>query len=737
MGKSRLNETWPPIAEWAKRRQALATISLRRLGVGPERTGNGVWSSQALSVLGPGSFAEFTAVRTSGKVIWCNFELARQLGFAVPRSNQLTPEFHEQLVASLSMRAAKPGEDLGSQNLVTMYADKYGGDGVGPALGAGRAGFLTYGNLYVKGIGFTPLFKHNDPNDFVHSHGGVHLEDCLSEAVFGEVNENLFTLGSTRILAIIDQDKYVTEPSGRRRHIGLAVRVGAQLRPGHLLGKRARGSASLLEMFISMTTATNQLVTRRDEANGVEIPDVSSTMLRVIDDHARTGADSFRWRMIHGALSPSNMDLSGAMLDLPTQSTQPRTAPIFKLDYALSVFGTEHKERGFQLVPMYRRLLRTTDSAIRERFNLKWLNISNEMDKAYSKYLQVKLLSAAGLKTEVALRIQAEHTELADGFTNLLLEMAALKNPGSACVARRVVEHVSVLDVFNLLGRFPRDYFADTNANHKKSILKHLRPVYRGNRFHIAKKKAAVGLLATKFLSLYRELMNACADHAKEYYDSLRGMEASIIARAAFENEPLDALYCYRLYEDLNQAIADYKSTGNAQIIREAIDKRIAASVRSVDGLLAQGNSRRLEGGGIELEMRTIDGVSYSVRAWKSGTQTGRLHLSIPVESDGEQYLSAVPGLGPLTRQQIQALRYRFTTDGWKTSQEARARLTSNEGQGLVIDFGDLSISTSVGRLEGAFCTRAKSPRGLKVQTPRFGGYVFAIPDRQELIRML
>ena len=69
-----------------------------------------------------------------------------------------------------------------------MYADKYGGDGVSPALGAGRAGFLSDGNLYVKGIGFTPLFRHNDKDDFVHSHGGVHFEDCLSEAMFGEVD---------------------------------------------------------------------------------------------------------------------------------------------------------------------------------------------------------------------------------------------------------------------------------------------------------------------------------------------------------------------------------------------------------------------------------------------------------------------------------------------------------------------------------------------------------------------
>ena len=180
----------------------------------------------------------------------------------MPRTNQLTPEFERQLLARLSLRALPPGEQLACEEIVTMYADRYGGDGVMPALGAGRAGFLREANLYVKGLGFTPLFRHNDKDDFVHSHGGVHFEDCLSEAIFGEVDHNLFELGASRIVAIIDQQRFVTEPSGRRRHVAIAVRTGAQLRPGHLLARRIRGSRSPLDMFISIAAATRQLVTQ-------------------------------------------------------------------------------------------------------------------------------------------------------------------------------------------------------------------------------------------------------------------------------------------------------------------------------------------------------------------------------------------------------------------------------------------------------------------------------------------
>ena len=575
--------------------------------------------SPILDALGLDSFAPFQAYKSSGTVLWCNFDLLRELGFSVPPTNLLTPELNQELLATFSLRSVNR-DDLNGHELLTLYADKYGGEGVSPALGAGRAGFLSHGNLYVKGLGFTPLFRHNDAEDFVHSHGGVHLEDCLSEAIFGEVTHHLFTLGANRIVAIIDQGKHVTEPSGRVRHIGIAVRAGAQLRPGHLLARRARGSRSPLEMFVSITRATGQLVTAS------AVPDVSATMLRVIDDHAQAAADSFRWRMIHGALSPSNMDFSGAMLDLPTQSTQPRTAPIFKLDYVQSVFGTEHKERGFHLAEMYRRVLRTTAPITRAHFNAKWINVSNVMDQCYDKHLQLKLLAATGIKTDLARRLQTEHHELTESFAKLLLEFAALKNQGSACVARKVVEDVAVVDVFNLLGQAPHEYFSGRLSH--DTALKHLKPVYKGNRFHVAKRREQVEALAREFVMLYGELMSLCAAYAAYYYDSVEAMKASIAARASFENEPIEALYCYSLYQRLNEAIAEYKATGKSEYISDVIDMTVARSLRSVDGLLAQGESRMLEDGGIEIERRTIRGITISVRAWDDEAQTRRVCMN-------------------------------------------------------------------------------------------------------------
>ena len=132
---------------------ALRASAFRKLGLSREiDTPTGFKASQILNVLGPGSFARFEVIRCPGRVIWVNFDLARELGFKVPRTNQMTPQFHEQLLSALSFRVPTAKGDQRIEETITMYADRYGGDGVAPGLGAGRAGFYL-GNLYVKGVG--------------------------------------------------------------------------------------------------------------------------------------------------------------------------------------------------------------------------------------------------------------------------------------------------------------------------------------------------------------------------------------------------------------------------------------------------------------------------------------------------------------------------------------------------------------------------------------------------------
>ena len=704
-----------------------------RLGVDRKRAVLGhVGASRVLSVLGPEWFAEFTAVNIPGKVIWCNFELARELGFDVPPSNRMTPQFHDQLIEALAYTILERGEDAGNRKTITMYADKYGGVGVAPALGSGRAGFLPYGNLCIKGLGLTPLFKHDDPDDFEHSHGGMPMDEALAESLFGEVNMNLFTQGSARILAIIDHDEFITYPEGHKVPRVLAARAGEQLRPGHLLARHIRREGKRLEMFLRMSRETGQLVMRTIPPAGAKVADIKATMLRIIDDHARTSAEQFRWRMIHGALTSSNMEISGAMLDLPTQSTQPRTAPIYVLPYPDSTFGREHIERAVQLRPMYTALVRDVPRAQRDLLNVKPIDLTGEMDKAYQKHLQVMLLTATGLKTEVSERIQANNSDLVCRFAEVVLKMARLKNWGKVNIGARPVATVSALDIFHLFQVFPALYFAAPHRDHRAKIRASLKPVLKGNRFQVARKQAMVESLIKEFAEVYRELMNACDFLAPEFYGSRQIMQESIKARSAFENQPISSLFRMSMYKELEKAVAAYKAGGDAGIFREVIDRRVTTSLRSVDGLLAQGTFRRMDDGGFELQRRTIDGVNYSVRAWNTPRQPRRLHVSLSVERDGGNYVTALPGEPRLSESEVKSLSYSFTTDGWVNCGEVKARLMQDKGR-LTVDFKGITVFPRVGRLAGALHVRGGRRLCSKDVVTALGEYPFAIPDQREL----
>ena len=548
----------------------------------PQAQPFGTSRSPILDVLGRNRFTEFVAVKTPGKVVWFNFELARSLGFDIPSSNTLPPSLHSQLISSLSLRALRAGEAPGERELVQLYADKYGGDDLGRCMGAGRAGFLPYGNLYLKGVGHTPLFRHDDPHDFEHSHGGVSMLEGMLEAVFGEVNINLFTKGSARILALIDQDDYTIYPDGKKEPRAIVVRAGTQLRPAHLFAKGVKGGYSKLELFTRITQLTGQL--RMQKASPAKrLVDLRETMLQIIDDHALTAAEQFRWRIIHGAMSLSNMEMSGAMLDSTTESAQPRTAPLRVLtqhpDINL-VFGQEHLERARQLQIMFRSLVKSLSEAQRQSLNAEPVNFTTEMSQSYQKHLERQLLKAAGISAEIAVRMQARCPALARSFQQILSEMASLRNRGRINANKPPLEHISVVDVFNLLQKYPRTYFSRSGGSESR-IEQMLSPAFRGNRFQRAKQKTKVTELARAFRHTYAEVITAAEELSPDARTAK--LRQSIIERAAFENRPMTSVYRGNLLREFAEVIDQYKAGGQGKLIGRTISRKILNSRRNFD----------------------------------------------------------------------------------------------------------------------------------------------------------
>jgi len=694
---------------------------LRKLGVDSATKG-----SEIIDVLGPTQLAEVQLAPVPGRIVYFNPELARLLGFDVPPNNELTPELEKQLIAALSYKVKSPDDPLtkdATGAMLTGYADKYGGFGLGYNKGAGRAAFLPKYNANIKGVGVTPLVSQQ--TGFDHKHGGAPMVEGFLEAIWGEVNTNLFAHGSTRILAVIDNGDHTKWKDGGQERRALIVRLGDQVRPGHLLDPTAPKD-KLVQIFQRAAELNGTMFVQADGK-----PDLSASMEGIVDRHARTAAEQFRWRVMHGALSPSNMEIDGTQLDLGTIQTQPRTAPIKTLEHIDDptwAFGSEHKARSNQLQIFWDTLVASLNKADRKLLTpTPKLDLSTRMDVSYQGALEVQMLSAAGLKEELAERLQKTNPKLVSDYTRLLVEMAALRNEGSINASRDVVRDVAVLDVFNLLRELPSQ-----SSPTLAQAMEALRPIYRGGASveKVAKQKAES--MTKKLIELYGQVMTKAEAHIDGIYDDAAGMKRSIAARARFENEPIDRLYRGSLTDTLKGAIAKYEANGDRGVFKEVVDKTISASLRDVDGLLAQGTTKKIAGG-IDIERRTIDGIDHAVRAYEDGRR--RLMVEIPLGETGFA-LDSMPGRPQLTEQQASNLRYRFTTDDWKTTQEAPAAITKDEDGKRVVRFEIPMLRSEVGRLEGVFYAAASGDYWVKDGSSNFRGYAFAVPDAQELKRI-
>lgn len=713
----------PPASGVVRDRFLAAPLSgaqqLAKLGIeGPSK------NSQILTVLGKERFAEVTLVRVPGRVAWFNPELARLLGFDVPPSGKLTKELEEQLLAALSWRVLEPGEKAPpGAEVITGYADRYGGVGVGYNRGAGRAAFLPTLNANIKGAGKTPLVDKNQ--SFDHAHGGAPMREGFLESIWGEVGSNLFSSGSTRVLAVIDSFDHTQWKDGGKERRARIIRLGDQLRPAHLLDSTIPQNERA-PLFLRMAQATGTLVAK--PVKGDLIPDVAATMQKLIERHARTAAEQFRWRVLHGATNPSNIELDATELDLGTIQSQPRTARIKALAHGNDPrhhFGSEHEGRGSALAEIYEVVRSSLSWSDRSTLNATKLDVTGALEKAYQKELQLQILKAVGLKEDAAIALQKNEPDCCRQFSDLFLEMSRLKNPGNILADTEVVREVAVLDVFNLLRELPALHFSPSGAT-IEDVKQHLRAIVRGTPSQEKATQAEVDRLAGKFLPLYRQLL-AAVDSA--FYDDKTAMRRSITARAHFENEPLDQLYRGELCWKLNTEISQYEGSGDAARLGEVVDNTIAASIRNVDQLLSQGEAR-LTKTGAEIAIRSVDGIRHSVIAEKSGKR--RLHLETRVSGNNQDgyVLHDLPGAPQLNKTQIEALRYWFTTDGWKTKLEAAARFEDGK-----VQFDIPVLPSDAGRLEGLFhCTAGGF--WLKDGASNFKGYAFAVPDGKELARI-
>jgi hypothetical protein len=702
--------------------QPIDIASLRRLG-----------KSSILSALGPTMFAECTATWVPGTVAWCNVDLARELGFRVPRSNRMTAELNDQLVSAFSYRLLPKAAVLEGRKPITLFADRYGGEGIGNHHGSARGALYPWGDLFLKGIGATPLLR-DDPSDFYHSHGGTHLWHGLYVAALGELCTNLFANGAARILAVIDQGDYTTYPSGELIPRGIEVRVGSHLRPAHVLLRRNAGVPPAWKLFLAMTRTSGQLVMSR----GTSRPDLRSTMLRIIDVQARAAAEHARWRLPHVAVSPSNLQLDASLLDLAQSRTNPRSVPMVPEPRVPETWipRSDYMDRVSALTLTYRAVRRSMSESRMRRMNAGPLQVEAEVEKAYRRHLDVQLLRAAGIKQVAAERLQQQAPELVRQFADVLSGLSSLSNPAAMGKVRLYDGRAAVADVFGMLRLLPARYFRHPRRDLTDAIRSGLRLVHAGSPTRVARRKKACKTWIAELAKLYPAIMQGCRRLALREYRSVAAMERSIKARAEFENRPIEPFYFDTRHKSFTGAALQYRGDQNVEAVRRLMDTTVGSSVRDVDALLASGSPRRLPDGGWQLQARCIAGLRYAVWASEDAAAKRRLHVEFAVRRRGDGFVADLPGQPHLTSRQLDALRYVYSVDGWTTRHVVRGRLQRKGRGGGVMSFTPVRPKRPFGMLEGYFIVGRSRSLVIKDGGSPFRGYAFAVPDGAELDRI-
>ncbi|MBY8028771.1 hypothetical protein KW464_05820 [Vibrio fluvialis] len=275
-------------------------------------------------------FAPFSAFRlTRAKVVWVNIPLLHQYRLFVGKQ-QPDQEVIDWLLDEFAYTTFSdlPGVDQSRQSL--FYAERYGGQAINRNGGGARAGLK--GDFQVKGMG--PNLLVGEGSDFWYSHGSATLVDMIQEALWGEVCHHLLPHGSVRCLAVIqtgldaigdNKKKQATLPGGlvvrenalRIAHFERAPFFSPSPKAKGLATDRGRTRAALASLKCSIERILDTQVTS-----------LSYGLKALLERWAVQFAYAKSVRLMHGAVTSSNLCLDGRWIDFGTISALGKHANI-------------------------------------------------------------------------------------------------------------------------------------------------------------------------------------------------------------------------------------------------------------------------------------------------------------------------------------------------------------------------------------------------------------------------
>lgn len=220
-------------------------------------------------------------------------------------------------------------QNLSLESESTLFiGDRYGGAGNRGNAGGVRCG--TKGALQVKGIGQNVLVGAT--TDHWHSYGGATLAEALRETIWASIFSHTLN-GSVAVRGIILTGSTLPKRNGElgeRTPRALIIRE-APLRLGHFFGAplsalpksvasmlatdQQRTKAALERLHLSLISVTSS---KSDST--LMFPDL---LLELFRRFGRQLADAWVKKLIHGAVSESNITVDGRLLDFGMSSSVP------------------------------------------------------------------------------------------------------------------------------------------------------------------------------------------------------------------------------------------------------------------------------------------------------------------------------------------------------------------------------------------------------------------------------
>lgn len=604
-----------------------AAVRRRRLGVDDAgaRGPLGLGRSLLPEILGERVVPVHAVHEPHARVVYFDRELADELG--------MDAEVDEAALRdALSWRIWPQGSPLPTdRRVLDVCCDRYGGVGLDKSRGAGRAIILPWGNLVAHGVGRTPLATPVDTR-YGPNMGYTPMVLAWSRMVRAWVYDETFCLRSNRILAILDWDESVEVELDGNPHFlerrGVFVRAGLQFRPAHALDGEAGGGPWSRAVFLGGAEVAGVLVRGADGT-----PDWRATLHTAARRHAELQAEAQRYRILHGALSTSNMGVDGAMLDVEASTSQPGTAPIQSMDFQkkfgfvsmMDQFGFEQLARAHELQVAY-------DAVRSHAADLPPVDVLTLLAPEFERALEEELIAALGLKLALAVELRQACPELARELREAVVLAMRLLRPGSR-IMLPVPRGVSAVRVMDLFLRLPQRWLAGEprlDAAVADALALDVTGLEEGYAHHLRHRVRAIAPRLAR--ALEGLLTEARARAVPRFYVSDASFAALVVARSTFAARTTPGIERDLLERRLRRATDLYDRDLRVEPLEEVAEGAKWASLRSVERVLRQG-THSLEGDVLITQCRRVRGGEVRLRAPLDGAVELEL-LSTEAEAD-------------------------------------------------------------------------------------------------------